>query len=104
VIRRAALWVIAAAAMLLALAAATALVALHSETVLRWSVADISARYPGRLSVGAVSGTLSGPITLDQVQIHAPSFDAQIRSLTLDWRITALLARHLDITSWICGA
>ena len=84
--------------MVLALTATTALVALHSETVLRWSVAHISARYPGRLSVGTVSGTLSGPITLDRVQIHAASFDVHIRSLTLDWRIMALLVRHLDIT------
>ena len=89
---------IAAMAMVLVLAAVSALVALHSEAVLRWSVAQISARYPGRLIVGAASGTLSGPITLDNVQIHAPSFDAHIRSLTLDWRIMALLARNLDIT------
>ncbi|MDE1886833.1 MAG: translocation/assembly module TamB domain-containing protein [Gammaproteobacteria bacterium] len=88
---------IAAAAIIL-LIAGTVLFALHSETVLRWSVAQLVARYPGQLSVGTVQGSLSGPITLGDVQIRAPSFDARIRSLTMDWRIKALLARRLNIT------
>ncbi|MGH8292890.1 MAG: translocation/assembly module TamB domain-containing protein, partial [Gammaproteobacteria bacterium] len=79
------------------LIAGTALFALHSETVLRWSVAQIVARYPGQLSVGTVRGSLSGPITLGDIQVHAPAFDAEIRNLSMDWRITALLARRLNI-------
>ncbi|MDE1886515.1 MAG: translocation/assembly module TamB domain-containing protein [Gammaproteobacteria bacterium] len=87
-----------AIAALTLLIAGTMLFALHSETVLRWSVAQVLARYSGQLSVGTVQGSLSGPITLGDVQVHAPSFDAKIRSLTMDWRITALLARRVNIT------
>ncbi|HKT31551.1 MAG TPA: translocation/assembly module TamB domain-containing protein [Gammaproteobacteria bacterium] len=86
-----------AAAAIIVLLAGSVLFALHSETVLRWSVARVTARYPGQLAVGAVHGTLSGPIVLSNVQVHEPSFDADIRTLTLDWRITGLLSRHLDI-------
>ncbi|MBU6421090.1 MAG: translocation/assembly module TamB domain-containing protein [Gammaproteobacteria bacterium] len=89
--------VLIAIAAIILLIAGTLLFALHSETVLRWGVAQVIARYPGQLSVGAVNGTLSGPITLSNVRVQEPSFDAGIRTLTLDWRITGLLSRHLDI-------
>lgn len=85
-------------AALILLVAGTVLFTLHSETVLRWTVTQMIARYPGQLSVGAVQGALSGPITLDDVRVHAPSFDVRIGRLTMEWRISALLARRVNIT------
>ncbi|MDE2138922.1 MAG: translocation/assembly module TamB domain-containing protein [Gammaproteobacteria bacterium] len=87
-----------AAAALILLIAGTVLFALHSETVLRWSVTQLVARYSGQLSVGTVQGSLSGPITLGDVQVHAPTFDARIGSIAMEWRISALLGRQLNIT------
>ncbi|MGB9429129.1 MAG: translocation/assembly module TamB domain-containing protein [Gammaproteobacteria bacterium] len=90
--------IIAVIALIILLIAGTLLFALHSETVLRWSVARVAANYPGQLVIGEVNGTLAGPITLGNVQLHESWFDARIQTLTLDWRLLALFSRHLDIT------
>lgn len=95
-IKRIVISVLTAIVILVVLAVAALLFVLHSESLLRWSMARIEARYSGELKIGSVQGTLSGPITLDDVQVHEPSFDASIRTLTLDWRIAGLW-RRLDI-------
>lgn len=87
-----------AVAVLVLLIIGTAVFALHSETVLRWTVAQALAHYPGELSVGEVKGTLSGPVTLHEVAVHTSALDASIQTLNMDWHVLALLTKHVNIT------
>ncbi|MGA9853047.1 MAG: translocation/assembly module TamB domain-containing protein [Gammaproteobacteria bacterium] len=88
---------IALIAFIILLAAGASWFALRSETALRWVVARAEMQYAGKLRIGSVKGSLMGPIILDDVQLDESTFDARIRTLTLEWQPLALLGRRAVI-------
>ncbi|MGH8278021.1 MAG: translocation/assembly module TamB domain-containing protein [Gammaproteobacteria bacterium] len=88
--------VIAVVVVLILIVAGGLTFVLHSQSVLRWTVARALARTP-EITIQQVEGTLAGPITLEGVAIQSATFDARVETLTLDWQVSALLAKHLRI-------
>lgn len=71
---------------------------LHTQAALHWALARVSAHYPGEFSVGRASGTLAGPVTLEDVQLRGTDFNARIGHLRLDWQPLLLLVRRASIS------
>ena len=77
---------------------ATAFTLLHTQTALRWTVAEIQARSGGSLQIGSANGSLAGTITLHDVRVTTPSFHAHISRITLEWVPLELLVNRLALT------
>ncbi|HEY9198839.1 MAG TPA: hypothetical protein VIR60_05680, partial [Gammaproteobacteria bacterium] len=77
-------------------AAAVYLVA-ATERGLLWTLESVQRALPGELRWGAVSGQLSGPLVLENVEYRLAGGVYRCARVYLDWAPVRLLARRLDI-------
>lgn len=84
--------------LLIAGLAAAAAWLLASEPALHWAIGQAQARIAGSLTFGNVSGRLSGPITIDNLDYRSESTRVNIEHISLDWRPWALLYGRLHLT------
>src|SRR5207237_830162 len=66
-----------------------------------WVAARLESALAGKLALGRVAGTLSGPFTLTAVRYHDPQtgLDACIQRLTVKVVLPALLSRQVRVSS-----
>ena len=92
-----------AALLLLALLAVTAAWVAHSNAALRGILGIASQASGGRLQIGKISGTLSGPLAIEQVLWQSPELRINISAIDADWQPAALLRGKLAITTLSLG-
>ncbi|HEX7769857.1 MAG TPA: pathogenicity protein, partial [Dokdonella sp.] len=90
----------AAFAVLLLLVLGLSFWLLRTESGLGFVLARAVGATDGKLEIGASSGRLSGPVTLDAVRYRDPDagVDVQVRRVTLDHAPLELLASRLHVT------
>lgn len=73
---------------------------LRTESGLQFVLARAIGATEGKLAIGASSGRLSGPVTLDQVRYRdaESGFDVQVRRVTIAYAPFELLASRLHVT------
>ncbi len=89
--------------LLLALLAVTAAWVAHSNAALRGILGIASQASGGRLQIGKISGTLSGPLAIEQVLWQSPELRINISAIDADWQPAALLRGKLAITTLSLG-
>jgi translocation and assembly module TamB len=92
-----------------ALLAGAAAVALHwasrSDAVLRWAVAQIAQRLPGKLVVTGMRGALVRPVHIDSIEYLQDGLTVKAQDLDLEWSPSVLaLGRRLWIYSLRIGS
>ncbi|MEP6801854.1 MAG: translocation/assembly module TamB domain-containing protein [Acidobacteriota bacterium] len=97
---RKALLGVAIAAGILVIAAAVALWwALSTQSGARRLVALASSALKGSVSVERVEGRIRGPLTLHGLVYKTPALTVRVDKATIDWRVSELLRRRIDIVS-----
>ncbi|MFZ5503484.1 MAG: translocation/assembly module TamB domain-containing protein [Pseudomonadota bacterium] len=72
---------------------------LGTESALRWAAQQVQSRSDGQIVVGAVHGSLYGPLRIDTLAYQAGETRIDINGLVLDWSPLALFAQRLQIDS-----
>src|SRR5690606_24395665 len=70
---------------------------LGTESGLRFAFARAAGYLPGGVEIGAVDGTASGPLLVQDVRVQAPGFSLALDRLELEWRLSGLLKREIRI-------
>lgn len=87
------------ARLLLALLVVAGLLAawLGTESALQWGAHQVVQRSDGRLVLGAVHGSLYGPLRIDALSFQNDEMHIELKHLDLEWSIYDLFRRHLQI-------
>ncbi len=72
--------------------------AVSTEGGTRFLLARLSGFLPGELSIGGQTGPLVGPLALRDVRYENEGLKVGLKSLDLDWRLSQLLHRQLDVS------
>lgn len=70
---------------------------LGTESGLRFAFARAAGYLPEGVEIGAVDGTASGPLLVQDVRVQAPGFSLALDRLELEWRLSGLLKREIRI-------
>ena len=84
---------------LLVLVVAGAWYAVSTERGTHILLSRLAGFIPGKLTVGAQRGPLTGPLDLRDVHYHTDTLDARIAHVALAWRLGKLRSRQLDVES-----
>ncbi len=82
----------------IALSGAGAYWAAHSEVAMRGVIQVVSEASGGRLRLGKASGSLSGPLAIEQLLWQSPTIRIKINGLQADWQPGALLQGKVNIS------
>lgn len=64
---------------------------IQTELGSRWAVATAKAYLPAELKLGAVTGTLASPLTLEDLQFEGPGLTLGIQRIEVHWQLFDLL-------------
>ncbi len=70
---------------------------LGTEQALRWGARQAEYLSGGRLAVGAVHGSLYGPLRIESLSLQTDERRFEVEEAALDWTPLALIRRHLQI-------
>lgn len=68
-----------------------------TENGLHWAYQQAKGYVPGELSIASLSGTISGPITLNDIRFQQRGLLIEAEQLIVDWRPGTLLSGGIDI-------
>jgi translocation and assembly module TamB len=72
---------------------------LLSESGLHWAYGRAQPHVPGKLEFSRLSGRLTGPVTLEQLQYRRDATSIAAERITFDWNPWALIAAEFDVNS-----
>lgn len=90
-------WALAGLLVLVLIVVAAVWFALTSDSAARRLIALALAKTGNAVSIGHVSGSLSGPLALRNVRVKTSTYRATIDSLLLDWSPTGLIRKEVRI-------
>jgi translocation and assembly module TamB len=65
----------------------------------RWAFARITSAMKGSVRVTSVDGPIRGPLTVRGLVYETPALRISVEEARLDWRLSALIAKRLDVVS-----
>ena len=92
-------WFLLGIAGLLVLALLVLTVLMVTPAGARWAVSTGLSRSPVPVTVGAVSGTLRGPLVLEEIRTEKDGLTAQVERVVFDWRPLQLIRKRVVIDS-----
>jgi translocation and assembly module TamB len=92
-------WFLLGVAGLLVLALLALTVLMVTPAGARWAISQGLSRSPVPVTVGAVSGTLRGPLVLEDIRTEKDGLTAEVGRLVFDWRPLQLLRKRVVIDS-----
>jgi len=70
---------------------------LGTESALRWGARQAERLSEGKLTLGAVRGSLYGPLRIEALTFQSPAMRIEVKEATLDWSPLALFRRQIRI-------